>query len=262
MKLDRNDLICGYPAKKIRDFLGGTNGAFRSDDHCEPDDLDKIANDYFGDDAKAVMVALLKRGWIIKTKVDAEVAADTGMKTNLPIVSLTQAGKQSRIALLTKRFSRADGEVIVAELIKRAHAINAQDELLCGVSELRLFGSMLDPKAETVGDVDVAYKLYDKPPPSGKKRYEWHVERAKQAGRGNMYWGDQMRYGAIEVRLLLKARKPRLSLQDMFRFEELQPVPKCKVIFKADPCPPKGERKTHKPRRRSKTSTVKPALSY
>jgi hypothetical protein len=76
-------------------------GAFRFGDHCKPDDLVEIAKDYFGDDAKAVIAALLKRGRIIKTKVDAEVAADTG----------TQAGKQWRIASLTKRFSRADGRV-------------------------------------------------------------------------------------------------------------------------------------------------------
>jgi hypothetical protein len=44
-----------------------------------------------------------------------------------------------------------------------------RNDLLRGVLELRLFGSMLDPKAETIGDVEVAYKLYDKPPPSGKK---------------------------------------------------------------------------------------------
>jgi hypothetical protein len=237
MKLDRNDIICGYPAKKVRDFLGGTKGAFRFCDHCKPDNLVEIANDYFGDDAKAVIAALLKRGWIIKTKVDTDVSADTGMKLNLPIVSLTQAGKQSRIASLTKRFPRAIGEVVITELVERAKAINARDDLLCGVSELRLFGSMLDPKAETVGDVDVAYKIFNKEPPSGKKRVEWHIERAEQAGRGHIYYGDLIRYGAIEVRLLLKGRRPRLSLQDMFHFEELKPAPRFKVIFKAEAVP-------------------------
>jgi hypothetical protein len=167
-----------------------------------------------------------------QTKVDALVSADTGMHTNIPIVSLTQAGKQSRIASLTKRFPRAAGEVVVAEVVERAKAINGRDDLLCGVSELRLFGSMLDPKAETVGDVDVAYKLHNKTPPPGKKRTEWHVERAEQAGRGHIYWGDRIRYGAIEVTLLLKARKQRLSLQEMFHFEELNPLPESKVIYR------------------------------
>jgi hypothetical protein len=65
---------------------------------------------------------------------------------NTAIMILTQTGKQSRIVSLNKRFSRADGEAMVAELAERAKAINARDDRLCGISELRLFGSMLDPK--------------------------------------------------------------------------------------------------------------------
>jgi len=46
---------------------------------------------------------------------------------------LTQIGKQSRIVSLNKRFSRAEGEAVVAELVERAKAINARDDLLCGI---------------------------------------------------------------------------------------------------------------------------------
>jgi hypothetical protein len=70
---------------------------------------------------------------------------------------------------------------------ERAKAINARDDLLCGISELRLYGSMLDPKVETVGDVDVAYELFYKQPPPGKRRSEWHIERAEQSGRKPLF---------------------------------------------------------------------------
>jgi hypothetical protein len=229
-KLDRNDVICGFPAKKIREFLGGTEGAFRFEDHCEPDSLVDIAKDHFGDDAKAVLAELFKRGWMIKTKVNAEVAADCGIKLNTPIVALTQVGMQSRIVSFTRRFSRADGEVVVAELIERAKAINANDDLLCGVAELRLFGSMLDPKAETVGDVDVALSLYRREPPAGLSWTQWNFQRADATGR-HLQFIERLCYGEGEVKKLLKARKARLSLQTMFHFEELKPVPKFKVIF-------------------------------
>jgi hypothetical protein len=152
---------------------------------------------------------------------------------NTAIMILTQTGKQSRIVSLNKRFSRADGEAMVAELVERAKAINARDDLLCGISELRLFGSMLDPKAKTVGDADVAYELFYKQPPPGKRRSEWHIERAKQSGR-NLQFREMISYGAIEVERLLKARRSRLSLMKMFHFEELQPMPKFLVILKAD----------------------------
>jgi hypothetical protein len=152
---------------------------------------------------------------------------------NTAIMILTQTGEQSRIVSLNKRFSRADGEAMVAELAERAKAINARDDRLCGISELRLFGSMLDPKAKTVGDADVAYELFYKQPPPGKRRSEWHIERAKQSGR-NLQFREMISYGAIEVERLLKARRSRLSLMKMFHFEELQPMPKFQVIHKAD----------------------------
>jgi len=182
VKLDRSDILHGYPAKKIRDFLGhGRDGAFSYRDYCEVETFFGVADDYFGYDAKAVTAELLKRGWIIKGK--GRDLKECTEDQNTAIMILTQIGKQSRIVSLNKRFSRAEGEAVVAELVERAKAINARDDLLCGISELRLYGSMLDPKVETVGDVDVAYELFYKQPPPGKRRSEWHIERAKQSGR-------------------------------------------------------------------------------
>ena len=158
MKLDRSDILHGYPAKKIRDFLGhGRDGAFSYRDYCEVETFFGVADDYFGYDAKVVTAELLKRGWIIKGK--GRDLKECTEDQNTAIMILTQIGKQSRIVSLNKRFSRAEGEAVVAELVERAKAINARDDLLCGISELRLYGSMLDPKVETVGDVDVAYEL-------------------------------------------------------------------------------------------------------
>jgi hypothetical protein len=180
MKLDRSEIICEQPAKKLRDFLGSArNGAFSSDDACDAAVLNKIADSYFGSKAKAVLAELFKRGWMVKGKRDGRHSEPK----KVAIVSLTQSGKQSRAASLQKRFPRAVGEKIVAELVERARAINARDDLLCGVLELRLFGSMLDPKMETLGDVDVAFSLYRKEPPAGKKWTDWNIERAKASGR-------------------------------------------------------------------------------
>jgi hypothetical protein len=227
MKLDRSEIICGHPAKKIRDFLGhARNGAFHDDDHCDATVLNKIAEGYFGKKSKAVLAELFKRRWMVKGERDEE---DDEPK-KVAIVSLTQSGKQSRGASLQKCFPRAVGEEIVAELVARARAINARDDLLCGVSELRLFGSMLDPKKEMVGDVDVAVSLYRKAPPAGKKWTEWNIERAGATGRCLQYI-EQLCYGTKEVKLLLKARKPRLSLHELSDLEKLEPVPKSRVIF-------------------------------
>ena len=209
----------------------GRNGAFSCRDYCEAEIFFEVADDYFGHDAKAVTAELLKRGWILRgwSRDLKECTEDQ----NTAIMILTQTGKQSRIMSLNKRFSRADDEAVVAELVERAKAINARDDLLCGISELRLYGSMLDPKAETVGDVDVAYGLIYKQAPLGKRRSEWHIERAKQSGR-NLQFCEMINYGATEVERLLKARKSRLSLMEMFHFERLLPMPKFRVILKIE----------------------------
>jgi hypothetical protein len=233
MKLDRDEIICGQPAKKVRDFLGGVrSGAFYYNDECDATVVSKIAKDHFGSKASAVLAELFKRGWMIKGN-----RANHGgeRKRKVAIVSLTQVGKQSRIVSLNKRFPRAAGDVVVAELVERAKAINERDDLLCGIAELRLYGSMLDPSAATVGDVDVAFALYYKRPPPGKDIIAWNIERADQAGRDYLDYFKKITYGSAEVRVLLKARKSRLSLQSISEFERLEPVPKSKVIFKATP---------------------------
>jgi hypothetical protein len=69
MKLDRSEIICGHPAKEIRDFLGrARNGAFHDDDDCDATVLNKIAEGYFGNKSKAVLAELFKRGWMVKDK--------------------------------------------------------------------------------------------------------------------------------------------------------------------------------------------------
>jgi len=168
---------------------------------------------------KAMRAALLLRRF---RSWDTEILNDQDI-----VLGVKPAGQSD------ERFSKTDGEAVVAELVERAKAINARDDLLCGISELRLYGSMLDPKAETVGDVDVAYELFYKQPPPGKRRSEWHIERAKQSGR-NFQFREMLSYGTTEVERLLKARKSRLSLLEMFHFEHLQPMPKFHVILKAD----------------------------
>jgi hypothetical protein len=70
---------------------------------------------------------LFKRGWLIRAEVDNAIIEDAGTRYgNLgePIISLSQIGKQSRAASLTKRFGRPLGEKIVADLIARQSEID------------------------------------------------------------------------------------------------------------------------------------------
>jgi hypothetical protein len=147
MKLKHDDTISGYPPKIIRKFLGGTNGAFRALDHIKPERLLRYTQLHFGTNAEAAPIELFTRGWLVRAEVDEDIMGLDGDygKLGEPIISLSQIGKQWRIASLTKRFGRWLGEKIVADLIARAEEINSRDDLLYIVWKLILFGSMLDP---------------------------------------------------------------------------------------------------------------------
>jgi hypothetical protein len=229
-KLDRTDVICGFPAKTIRNFLGyARDGAFAHSDAVRVKDFEDDAAHYFGDSAAAVVAELTRRGWIEPGQSDGDFEHHSVPKDK-PAIRLTQLGKQSRVVSLNKRFPRTEGNAIVDKLIERAKAMNANNDLLYGVSELRLFGSMLDSKAETVGDVDVAYELFRKTRPD-LTWTQWNVQRAKASGR-DLRYDDEISFGVREVRSLLKDRNTRLSLQGLSDFDRLVPKPRYKVIFK------------------------------
>lgn len=108
MKLDRGEIICEQPAKKLRDFLGSArDGAFSNDDACDTAVLNKIADSYFGSNAKAVLAELFKRGWMVKGKRDGRDSEPR----KVAIVSLTNRVngrgplrcKNDSLALLAKR---------------------------------------------------------------------------------------------------------------------------------------------------------------
>lgn len=222
-KLKRNDVICGYRANTIREFL---NQTFSWDDSTGTKRFDAVAEHYFNKNAKAVEAEMVARGWIIYEERNRHGERE-------PPVALTQLGKQSRAASFAHRIPRARGEAIVAGLIERANSINARSELLYWVTELRIFGSMLDPAADTVGDVDVMYALARKSPPEGMQWVEWNRQRAEASGRMSLSFIDEIYFGYHEVKKLLKARLAHLSLHAID--EELDTPYNTIFTFKPDP---------------------------
>jgi hypothetical protein len=61
-----------------------------------------------------------------------------------------------------RRMKRATAETMLAAVIERAKAINGNADLLCPVSELRVFGSYLTD-SPSLGDLDIACRLVRRP---------------------------------------------------------------------------------------------------
>ena len=126
---------------------------------------------------------------------------------------LSQKGRQTAAANLTKRFDRAKADKEIAELILRANEINARDELVFYVHKITAFGSYLTDRND-LGDIDLVVELA---PRREKHTDECHY-RGKNSGKQLDFFA-RLNYGDREVLQILRARKARLSFCTRPTFE-------------------------------------------
>ena len=198
MRIKRTDTIAGQPiklardlAKKLSNYDDGASIKWIAEWLLKIDDTVEV---------QAVVDEMTKRGWLMKTK-----------KGNY---ECTPAGRSLALARLLSPIARAKADRIVADLIERAQAINANPDLITWVTQLRVFGSY-NSTSDDLGDVDVAFELKRRP------INDWvsaSQQRAKASGK-NVSWITELYYGEHEVKLLLKNRERYLSLHEV---EELQ----------------------------------------
>ncbi len=72
--------------------------------------------------------------------------------------ALSERGLRLAAASTGKPIPREKAEQLLAELLERARAINQGDSWY-RVSQIELFGSLLDPTRETVNDIDLVNRL-------------------------------------------------------------------------------------------------------
>jgi hypothetical protein len=155
--------------------------------------------------AQVLVDEMMKRGWLERTK-----AGD---------YDCTYAGRSLALASLLKPISRATADEIVADLVDRARAINANPDLLAWVKQLRVFGSYITT-SDDLGDIDVAYEL-ERRIDDGKQWVAASERHAKAAGK-QIKFPHTLNYGDREVELLLKNRERRLSFHAVSELEELK----------------------------------------
>jgi hypothetical protein len=132
-------------------------------------------------------------------------------------------------AKFARRLARDKAAVLLAQLVERAEAINANPDLAHVIAELRLYGSLLERADGEVGDVDVAFALRDRP--GIGSRVAASKARWAASGREAGSFFQELVYGETEVLALLKGRSPYLSVQPLSEIEKLGcPT---KVVFTA-----------------------------
>jgi hypothetical protein len=78
--------------------------------------------------------------------------------------------------------------------------------------------------------VDVAYDIR---PKDGGRSAKKNIARAELMGFGHLSYSELIGFGVTEVKRLLKNRNGRLSMQDKWHFDRLEPKPKSKTIYAA-----------------------------
>jgi hypothetical protein len=91
-------------------------------------------------------------------------------------------GRSLAQARFGRRLARAKATALLAQLVARAETINANPDLAHVVTELRLYGSLLNDTDGEVGDVDIAFALDDRPG-IGSRVAASNARGRRQAGR-------------------------------------------------------------------------------
>jgi DNA-binding IclR family transcriptional regulator len=141
MRVDRTDRIAGQPIKKARDFLRRVG--------CSSWSAESIA-EHFAIDLSAaakLIVELVRRNLLEKAE---PWPGDTR-------ISYRQGATAPRLAAarLVKPISRERATRLLNEFLERVGQVNANDEFVFEVAEVRIFGSCLDPNRSELDDLDL-----------------------------------------------------------------------------------------------------------
>lgn len=170
--------------KQLRDFL-------RSEIECRFSEQDII--DHFGTN---VVNMLLKRRLIKQYQNSKDEYR----------YRLTHKGKRLSGKNLLRPLTITEATKRIAEIRKRARAINADPTLLYGIRTITLFGSCLKMKSK-VGDIDLAVAI--------RQKNNWTSEAHRELAHA---WSQRTRQPPInwsaedEIRKLLRARDPYISI--------------------------------------------------
>jgi predicted nucleotidyltransferase len=213
MKIDKSQIIAGYPAIQMRDFLrkfrfsiielSTIQQAFRID----------------SDEAKMFLRRAIGLGYLKSAKDFSSGERQT--------YEITPSGLELANASAAKPITRETAGRLLMEFMGRVQAINAgaEDQYAYRVESVVLFGSMLSDK-ERLGDVDIAVEL--QPATSDAKefddlcRYRHTMARVDERHFNSDF--ERFAWPATEIFNVLRARSWSLALHHLSDLSEMQNV--------------------------------------
>jgi predicted nucleotidyltransferase len=198
MRVSKSDAICGVPAPAARQLMR----AYYDERPAE------VACDVLGVSQNAALERLRAfeaAGYIERAKWTG--GTDGGWwATTIKGNALAQAS-------FGKPVSRTTADRLLAGVIERARAYNADPERLLTVARVAVFGSYLDPAADRLGDLDLAVSTVRRQA-SGQRHVDRVLAYARASGRCFGTFEERLFWPERELRMLLKNRSTAISITD------------------------------------------------
>jgi hypothetical protein len=135
-------------------------------------------------------------------------------------------------ARFLKPMSRMRADELVRQIVQRCESVNTNSELLAYVRQAVAFGSYANPASPDCADIDLALLLEQRPGIKDRKEFaKLSQVRFRQSGKSGGP-GFLLLYGYDEVRKLIKARSPYISIHAEEDLKEEGRL--TKVLFEAD----------------------------
>jgi hypothetical protein len=209
MRIVPDEMIAGYPAHEVRDFLR----RYR-------------LTDFYVEAAEETLILKPRSATTFMNKLKGLGFIDELDKWNgRRVFRLTIRGQALANASAARPIHRKTAERLLEQFLERVQCVNCTHEYLYRVEHVVLFGSMLSD-VDRLGDVDVAVQLQPKVIESAEFQ-EWSMDRRRAAeANGRNFRGvfDWAMWPTQEIFLHLKARSSGLSLHDFCEVEQLPNV--------------------------------------
>jgi hypothetical protein len=209
MQIVSDQLIAGYPAIEVRDFVR----RYRF-------------TEFFAQAAEESLALSPRAGAVFINKlIGLEFVKVTGMYESRRVYQLTSKGQALANASAAKPIHMRTAERVLAQFLERVRLVNNTQEYAYRVEHVVLFGSMLTD-VERVGDVDVAVRLEPKVSEGSAHEQRCMARRRAAEAKGRNFYGvlDWALWPTQEILLQLKARSGSLSLHDFCEIEKMPNV--------------------------------------
>ena len=190
MRLEKNQLIAGVPARDVRRFMRRAAGFI-----IRPRTVTHVLG-FPEEDARRLLRKFEFEGLVTPTDDHWEATAK---------------GHALAMATAAPPLKRQTAEKLLAEVIMRAHAINSDSRWAYRVASLLVFGSVVAGK-ERPNDVDIGCKLVQRF--SGERQKELEDKRRGLRCRRFANITEWAAWPKLEVLKHLKSRSRGLSIQE------------------------------------------------